>query len=97
MKKSNPVVVKINDTTITKSHQLHVYVTGPDGSIVESAAINENQVTLKKTKDELQGQHRIYIAPQVPIELSQKANEQLLIKAGAYQVVQNFKDNLISI
>lgn len=97
MKKSNPVVVKINDTTITKSHQLHVYVTGPDGSIVESAAINENQVTLKKTKDELQGQHRIYIAPQVPIELSQKANEKLLIKAGAYQVVQNFKDDLITV
>ena len=97
MKKSIPVVVKIIDTTITKSHQLHVYVTGPDGKIVESVAINENQATLKKSKDELHGQHRIYLSPQIPNELLQKADERLLIKAGAYQVVQNFTDNIISV
>jgi hypothetical protein len=97
MKKSQSVIVKITDTAITKSDQLHVYVTGPDGSIVESAAIKNNEVTLTKSKEEIEGQHRIYISPEIPKQLSPKADERMLIKGGAYQLVNNFTGNAINV
>lgn len=90
-------VVKITDAAITQTHQLFAYITGPGGNIVESVPIKENMAKLTKSKEEIEGQHRIYIAAQLPKELEKKANEKMLIKGGAYQVVGNFSDNIINV
>jgi hypothetical protein len=82
---------------VKKGEPLVAYVVDQRGKIVESAPFKDNEALLKSTKDALSGQNRVYIAQAIPKRLEGKANETMLVKAGAYNVAKNVIKNSINI
>lgn len=81
---------------LEKSAKLQAFVVNNNGKIVETALFDGKEAKFK-TDDVISGDSKIYIANAIPKELEGKANETILIKAGAYEVVKNLTDNFIDV
>ena len=100
MKKNDqaPVVIRLPaDSGVKDTKNLHAYVVDANGKIIESVAFKGNDATLKSTQRAIDGKTKIYLAPGVARDLPVTINERTLLKAGAYQVVQNFSGNIINL
>lgn len=94
--KQSSVCIRLSkDSGVKKTENLFAYVVDQSGKIVESAPFKEMEATLRSTKSIIEGQSKVYIAQEIPKQLALKSNERMLIKAGAYQVAKNFKNNTI--
>lgn len=98
MKKENekPVVVRLHDDP-EKAVNLHAYVVDSKGKIVESSPFRGKEAILKTSPDEIMGGSKVYIAQEIPKKFAAKANERMLMKAGAYESVKNLSNNFIDI
>jgi hypothetical protein len=78
-------------------NNLHVYVVSAEGKIIETAPFTKGEAKLNSSRTALSGETKVYIASTMPKELAAKANERMLMKAGAYQAVKKFTGNLIDV
>jgi hypothetical protein len=93
-----PVVIRLSaESEIKDTQNLHAYVVDQSGKILESVPFEGSDATLKSTRKDLEGKTKIYLAQGVPRKAAHKANERMLLKAGAYQAVQNFSGNFINL
>lgn len=95
--KQKTVVIKLSkDAGVKKEENLFVYVVDQSGKISETVPFKDMEAGLKLTRDML-GQSKIYIAQAIPKALAGKADEKLLLRGNAYQVVKNFSGNAITV
>lgn len=95
--KDIPVTIKVQDTKFKSSENLHAFVVDSNSKIVETAQFKGLEATLKSKKEMLQGAAKIYIAQGIPKEFKNKANERMLLKGGAYNLVKNFSGNILNV
>jgi hypothetical protein len=99
--KSNqsPVIVKLlHDPGAEQTKNLRVYVVDSGGKVIEHAAFEDTEARLKVSKDMLDGNAKVYIAPNLGDRIpAKKITERTLLKANAYETVKNFNDNIISV
>ena len=95
----NPVIVKLlHDPGAEHTQNLRVYVVDAGGKVIEHAAFDGTEAQLKSSKDMLDGNNKVYIAPNLGERIpAKKINERTLLKANAYEAVKNFNDNVISV
>ena len=94
-----PVIIRLpKETDIKKIEKLYAYAVDKSGKIFDMAPFKGVEAILSKTDRNLfSGQTKIYIAQGTPEPLISKANERMLVKAGAYQVIKKFSGNFIDI
>jgi len=80
-----------------KEANLNAFVVDTYGKIIEAVPFKGKEATLKSTQDALSGDSKVYIAQAIPKEIADKANERMLLKAGAYEAVRNFAGNFIDV
>lgn len=94
-KRNSVSVLLSKDSGVEKTDNLYAYVVDQSGKIAESAPFKEMKASLKSARNIIEGQSKLYIAQRIPEQLEKRVNERMLIKAGAYQVAKNFKDDTI--
>jgi hypothetical protein len=92
------VVISLSEESgIKETKHLYAYVVDRSGKILESVPFRGTEAALKSTRSELEGKTKIYIAQGAPKEAARGVSERMLLKAGAYRVVQNFSGNSIPV
>ncbi len=99
MKKNDTgVTVRLDKQDTKNSENLVVYITGQDGTIVESAPVRNGEAKLKTGTAQLKGEGKLFVISQPPKEIEGlELNEQRLIKAGAWQPGIHIRDSLIQL
>jgi hypothetical protein len=90
-----PVTVRLVHDLEEKAN-LCAYIVDSNGKIVEHALFANNKADLRSTREMLHGA-KVYLAQEMPKELASKANERMLQKIGAYEVVKNFAGNVLNV
>ena len=80
-----------------KDAKLNAYVVDDNGNIVESAPFDGKEAKLTSDRIVVSGDSKVYIAQPIPKEITDKANERMLMKAGAYEAVKNLSGNFIDV
>ncbi|MEO5888726.1 MAG: hypothetical protein ABIQ31_00675 [Ferruginibacter sp.] len=101
MKKENetPFVVRLSDEQAKEdTKNLRAYIVDDGGKVIEVAAFDNAQAYLKSAAEILDGKTRIYIAPDLGTnERANTLTERSLLKAGAYETVKDFNNNILTI
>ncbi len=85
-KQTSPVVIKIPKGAEKQAANLKLYLVDKQGNVIESQSLKNGEVRLKTSADSIEGKTRVYIAPELPSELSQVTiNENALKNMGAWQ------------
>ncbi|MFC4761868.1 hypothetical protein [Dyella koreensis] len=93
-----PVTIRLSaESGAGEAKNLYAYVADKRGKVIESVPFKGLEAQLRSTRGELEGQAKLYIAQGVPSQAASKLNERTLLKAGAYQVVQNFSGHVIDV
>lgn len=96
--KQSPVTVRLSsEAGIKKTDKLQAYVVDAGGRIIETAPFEGGEAKLKLDRNTLNSGLKVYIAQEMTRELVAKANERMLLKAGAYQAVKNVSGNYINV
>jgi hypothetical protein len=85
-KQTSPVVIKIPKGAEKQATNLKLYLVDKQGNVIESQSLKSGEVRLKTSAENVDGKTKVYIAPELPAELSQVTiNENALKNMGAWQ------------
>jgi hypothetical protein len=92
--KEKKVTLKLSHESDSKNaHELRAYVVNAEGSVIETASFDGSEAQLKISKEQLHAKNKIYIGQAIPKEAG-RINENLLLKAKAFQVLLNFENDI---